>query len=139
MYEGMFIVGVTTPFGQASYHYDLDYWKYFKCKEMDRAPKYDGHTPEEAVQRIFDTSMNLDHLDAPILHRDFTFIRKDPMARGSDPEYPWCENKIRCVDDGSIICLAHMVEGRALTCPYKTAQERANAEHPCSDYEERKS
>lgn len=53
MYDGMFIVGINTPHGQASYHYDIDpYWDMFKCKEMERAPEWDGHTPEEAINRI---------------------------------------------------------------------------------------
>lgn len=55
MYNGMFIVGIDTPFGQASYHYDIDpYWAIFKVKELDRAPKFDGHTPAEAIDRIFE-------------------------------------------------------------------------------------
>lgn len=53
MYDGMFIVGIETPAGQATYHYDMDpYWDCFHVKELDRAPKYDGHTPDEAIERI---------------------------------------------------------------------------------------
>lgn len=53
MYEGMFIVGVETPQGQATYHYDIDpYWDIFDCKELVCAPEWDGHTPEQAISRI---------------------------------------------------------------------------------------
>lgn len=53
MYDGMFIVGIDTPFGQASYHYDIDpYWDMFDCKELEYAPEWDGHTPEQAIERI---------------------------------------------------------------------------------------
>ena len=53
MYDGMFIVGIETPEGQATYHYDIDpYWEMFKVKELDRAPKWDGHTSAEAIERI---------------------------------------------------------------------------------------
>ena len=53
MYDGMFIVGIETPQGQATYHYDIDpYWDMFKVKELDRAPAWDGHTPDEAIRRI---------------------------------------------------------------------------------------
>lgn len=53
MYGGMFIVGIDTPDGQATYHYDIDpYWGMFRCKELDRAPEWDGHTPEQAIERI---------------------------------------------------------------------------------------
>lgn len=53
MYNGMFIVGIETPDGQATYHYDVDpYWNMFQCKEVDRAPEWDGHTPDQAIERI---------------------------------------------------------------------------------------
>lgn len=53
MYDGMFIVGIDTPEGQATYHYDIDpYWDMFECKELARAPKWDGHTPAQAIERI---------------------------------------------------------------------------------------
>lgn len=53
MFDGMFIVGIETPDGQATYHYDINpYWDMFKVKELERAPKWDGHTPSEAIERI---------------------------------------------------------------------------------------
>ena len=53
MYNGMFIVGIDTPDGQATYHYDVDpYWDMFKCRVLDNAPEWDGHTPAQAIERI---------------------------------------------------------------------------------------
>lgn len=53
MYEGMFIVGIETPEGQATYHYDIEpYWDMFKVKELEKAPNWDGHTPQDAIERI---------------------------------------------------------------------------------------
>ena len=53
MYDGMFIVGIETPEGQATYHYDIDpYWDMFDVKELPNAPEWDGHSPEEAIRRI---------------------------------------------------------------------------------------
>lgn len=53
MYDGMFIVGINTPKGQATYHYDIDpYWDMFECRELDAAPEWDGHTPDDAIARI---------------------------------------------------------------------------------------
>ena len=53
MYDGMFIVGIETDQGQATYHYDIDpYWDMFKVKELEKAPKWDGHTPSDAIERI---------------------------------------------------------------------------------------
>lgn len=40
MYDGMFIVGIDTEYGQATYHFDIDpYWYMFGVKELERAPK----------------------------------------------------------------------------------------------------
>ena len=53
MYDGMFIVGIETPDGQATYHYDIDpYWDMFKCEELEYAPEWDGHMPAQAIDRI---------------------------------------------------------------------------------------
>ncbi|MBD9054330.1 MAG: hypothetical protein EGR23_12245 [Holdemanella biformis] len=53
MYEGMFIVGIETPDGQATCHYEVEpYWNLFQCKEVDRAPEWDGHTLDQAIERI---------------------------------------------------------------------------------------
>lgn len=53
MYDDMFIVGIDTPDGQATYHYDIDpYWGLFRVKELEYAPEWDGHTPDEAIRRI---------------------------------------------------------------------------------------
>ena len=84
MYDGMFIVGIETPQGQATYHYDIDpYWDMFKVKELDRAPAWDGHTPDEAIRRIGilgDVSPAVDAVEV---------VRcKDCKHRYSDS---WCE------------------------------------------------
>lgn len=53
MYDGMFIVGIQTPNGQATYHYDIDpYWDMFRVPELSQAPEWDGHTPAQAIERI---------------------------------------------------------------------------------------
>lgn len=54
MFDDYFIVGIQTPQGQATYHYAIDpYWDIFKVKELEKAPEFDGHTPAQAVERIF--------------------------------------------------------------------------------------
>jgi len=48
MFEDSFIVGLDTPKGQYTYHYNLKFWKLFdKVKEIEKAPEYDGHKPED--------------------------------------------------------------------------------------------
>lgn len=55
MYPGYFIVGIDTPYGQATYHYPLTYWDMFNVDEFRRAPKWDRHTSAEAIERIAKT------------------------------------------------------------------------------------
>lgn len=52
MYEDYFIVGITTPLGDYSYHYHKDYWEFFNVKELEFAPKWDGHKPKDII-RLF--------------------------------------------------------------------------------------
>lgn len=47
MYDGMFIVGVTLPNGDYSYHYNKEFWDDFDVRELPNAPKWDGHKPED--------------------------------------------------------------------------------------------
>jgi hypothetical protein len=56
MFDGYFIVGINTPKGQATYHYEMKYFDYFHVKELDKAPKYDGHTANEAIERLLSLS-----------------------------------------------------------------------------------
>lgn len=52
MYDDYFIVGLTTPEGDYSYHYHKDHWDLFDVKELETAPKWDGHKPED-INRLF--------------------------------------------------------------------------------------
>lgn len=56
MFENYFIVGIETPKGQATYHYEMKYWDLFHVKELDKAPKWDGHTSNEAIERLLSLS-----------------------------------------------------------------------------------
>lgn len=49
---GWFIVMANLPNGQVSNHYEMKDWNLFKIPEVERAPEWDGHTPEEAADRI---------------------------------------------------------------------------------------
>ena len=53
MYDDYFIVGITTPKGDYTYHYHKDNWDMFKVKEIPSAPEWDGHTPSD-IHRLFD-------------------------------------------------------------------------------------
>jgi hypothetical protein len=50
--DNWFIVGIDTPLGQATYHYEMEEWDNFICPELPNAPEWDGHTPDQAIERI---------------------------------------------------------------------------------------
>lgn len=52
MFEDYFIVMAQTPVGQISYHYKLDYWDMFDLTELERAFPWDGHTPNDVLERL---------------------------------------------------------------------------------------
>lgn len=49
---GWFIVVATTPFGQVSNHYKSEFWDLFAVPVVELSPEYDGHTPEQALDRL---------------------------------------------------------------------------------------
>jgi len=51
MYDDYFIVGVNTPEGQYSYHCHKDWWDKFNVPELEEAPPFDGHQPDD-VERL---------------------------------------------------------------------------------------
>ena len=52
MYDGMFIAGLITQEGQVTYHCESIYWDMFLCDEIPNSLKWDGHTPQIAVNRL---------------------------------------------------------------------------------------
>lgn len=91
MYEGMFIVGIETPDGQATYHYDVEpYWDMFRCKEIEFAPEWDGHTPAQAIERIGKLA---DLIDRPTCRS--IYIETEGMGG--------CENGFKCSECGNTV------------------------------------
>ena len=59
MFDRMFIVGINTPYGPVTYHYDIEpYWNYFIVEELDKAPEWDGHTSSDAINRLWNYGIN---------------------------------------------------------------------------------
>lgn len=51
--EGWFIAGIHAEKGkQISYHLPMEMWDKFEIPEVAKAPKWDGHTPADVVERL---------------------------------------------------------------------------------------
>lgn len=49
---GWFIVGIDTPEGSYTYHYENKYWNMFDCIDIPRGKHWDGHTEADAETRL---------------------------------------------------------------------------------------
>ena len=49
---GWFIVGIDTPKGSYTYHYEDKYWNWFDCEELPTAKHWDGHTEEDVTRLL---------------------------------------------------------------------------------------
>ena len=49
---GWFIVQAELPTGQISNHYEMKYWDLFKIPEYEKANPWDGHTPQDVMERL---------------------------------------------------------------------------------------
>ena len=47
-----FIVGIDTPEGSYTYHYENKYWDMFNCVYLPRAKHWDGHTEEDVTRLL---------------------------------------------------------------------------------------
>ena len=47
---GWFIVGIDTPEGSYTYHYEEKDWNRFECEELPVAKHWDGHTEEDVTR-----------------------------------------------------------------------------------------
>ena len=56
---GWFIVGIDTPKGSYTYHYENKYWDMFDCVVLPRAKHWDGHTEADAETRLMSLSPKL--------------------------------------------------------------------------------
>ena len=60
---GWFIVMADLPTGQVSNHYRIEEWNLFKVPIKDKADVWDGHTPVEAANRLYEFCL---HYSNPI-------------------------------------------------------------------------
>ena len=49
---GWFIVGIDTPSGNYTYHYEDNFWSMFDCQELPVAKHWDGHTEKDVTRLL---------------------------------------------------------------------------------------
>lgn len=56
--DDWFIVQAELPAGQISNHYEAKHWDLFKVPEVAVADEWDGHTPQDVLERLMDFILN---------------------------------------------------------------------------------
>lgn len=57
-----FVVGIDTPRGSYTYHYENKYWNLFDCQELEVAKHWDGHTDKD-VSRLLSLESKIENLE----------------------------------------------------------------------------
>ena len=57
---GWFIVGIDTPEGSYTYHYENKYWDLFECQELECSKHWDGHTDKDVGRLLSLTKKELE-------------------------------------------------------------------------------
>lgn len=53
VWEDWFLVGLRYLSGeQITYHYPMEWWDKIQVHELKQAPPYDGHTPQDVLDRL---------------------------------------------------------------------------------------
>ncbi len=60
---GWFIVGIDTPDGSYTYHYENKYWDLFDCEELEYSKHWDGHTDKDVTRLLSLIDKYLEALD----------------------------------------------------------------------------
>ena len=87
---GWFIVGIDTPEGSYTYHYENKYWNMFACQELSRGKHWDGHTEADAETRLMS-------LEPERKKGKFVGTEYDGYADGNPVFYEWVCSECGCV------------------------------------------
>ena len=120
---GWFIVGIDTPEGSYTYHYEDNYYSLFDCVELERAKHWDGHT-EKDVTRLLSLPA-LEKQERETQEKPFPLIVGQPAEMFVDGK--WEKGKIVAgyrFNDG--VVTIETEDGRRLWC----GQDRTDIYRP---------
>ena len=70
-----FIVGIDTPEGSYTYHYEDNYYNLFDCVELERGKHWDGHTEKDVTRLLsLPTLEKQEQTKEAIPHRNYQYL-----------------------------------------------------------------
>lgn len=66
---GWFIVGIDTPEGSYTYHYEDNYFSLFDCEELEHGKHWDGHTEKDVTRLLSLPSAQTEQQWIPVTER----------------------------------------------------------------------
>ena len=120
-----FIVGIDTPEGTYTYHYEANYYSIFDCKELERARHWDGHTEKDVTRLLSLPSAQPTYTDAEIQKMqdlEQAQIEKAYQLGREDAQPPWipCSKKVPDETD------SYLVTNNNCVCPVELAVFKAD-------------
>ena len=95
---GWFIVGIDTPEGSYTYHYENKYWDMFDCIDLPRAKHWDGHTEADAETRLM--SLPERKTDGDTISRQAAKLKVARVIwEDGDSCYDFHDKCVDCLDD----------------------------------------
>lgn len=88
IFEGYFVVGMDLPAGVATYHYPLSDWDRFDAVQvLEHAPKWDGHSPADTVDRLLNFAQHLTEAMRGMAGGTVTYNPPDEPVKVGPTEY----------------------------------------------------
>lgn len=89
-----FVVGIDTPKGSYTYHYENKYWNLFDCQELEVAKHWDGHTDKD-VSRLLSLEPKLEILKEKATPKKPITIKPEGKSI-----FDYATNRIKCPNCG---------------------------------------
>ena len=112
---GWFIVGIDTPEGSYTYHYEDNYFSLFDCEELECGKHWDGHTEKDVIRLLSLPSAQPEQVcvahitltDAQV--KEAVEKAKNAVISVIKPDPPWipCSKTIDIPDHQVLCCDKH--------------------------------
>lgn len=85
---GWFIVGIDTPEGSYTYHYEDKYFSLFDCEELERGKPWDGHTEKDVTRLLSLEQGSCENC----INKELLLKHLESITMDTNPDHYECED-----------------------------------------------